>query len=83
MSSHSRLQRDNMTRRKAQIISNRFVEHHNEFSVLKKAPQSPDLNAIEHLWDLVQWEILITEVQQTNGPKYLEKYFQHLAESMP
>jgi len=33
---------------KAGIISNWFLEHDNEFTVLKKPPQSPDLNPIEH-----------------------------------
>lgn len=32
-----------------QIISNQFVEHNNEFTVLKCTLQSPDLNPVEHL----------------------------------
>jgi len=52
-SSDGYFQQDNKARQshKARIISNWFLEHENEFTVLM-APQSPDLNPIEHLWDL-------------------------------
>ena len=51
---------------KAQISSNWFLEHHNEFSVLQWPPQSPDLNPTEHLRDVVEQEIRIMDVQPTN-----------------
>ncbi len=54
-----------MHRHKAQIISDWFLEHDNEFTLLKWAPQSPDLNPIEHLWDVVEREICIMDVQPT------------------
>ncbi len=77
----------------SQIISDWFLEHDNEFTLLKWPPQSPDLNPTEHLWDEVEREIRIMDVQQTNlqqlrdaimsiWTKISEQCFQHLVESM-
>ncbi len=60
------LQQDNAPCHKAQIISDWFLEHDNEFTLLKWSPQSPDLNPIEHVWDVVEWEIHVMDVQPTN-----------------
>ncbi len=87
-------QQDNAPCHKAQIISDWFLEHDNEFTLLKRPPQSPDLNPIEHLWDVVEREIHIMDVQLTNlqqlcdaimsiWTKVSEECFQHLVESMP
>ncbi len=86
-------QQDNASCHKDQIISDWFLEHDNEF-LLKWPPQSPDLNPIEHLWDEVEREIHIMDVQTTNlqqlcdaimtiWTKISEECFQHLVESMP
>ncbi len=46
-SSDGYFQQDNASCHKAQIISDWFLEHDNEFTLLKCPPQSPDLNPIE------------------------------------
>ncbi len=87
-------QQDNASCHKDQIISDWFLEHDNEFTLLKWPPQSPDLNPIEHLCDVVEREIHIMDVQTTNlqqlrddimsiWTKISEECFQHLVESMP
>ncbi len=92
-SSDGYFQQDNAPRHKAQIISDWFLEHDNEFTLLKWPLQSPDLNPIEHLWDVVEREIHIMDVQPTNlqqlrdaimsiWTKISEVCFQHLVESM-
>ncbi len=45
-SSDGYFQQDNAPCHKAQIISDWFLEHDNEFTLLKWPPQSPDLNPI-------------------------------------
>ncbi len=56
-SSDEYFQQDNAPCHKAQIISDWFLEHDNEFTLLKWTPQSPDLNPTEHLWDVVERSI--------------------------
>ncbi len=93
-SSDGYFQQDNTLCHKAQIISNWFLERDSEFTVLQWPPQSPDLNAIEHFWDVVKLEIRIMNVQPTNlqqlrdavmsiWTRISEECFQHVVESMP
>ncbi len=55
-SSNDYFQQDNAPCHKAQIISDWFLEHDNDFALLKWPPHSPDLNPIEHIWDVVERE---------------------------
>ncbi len=66
----------------------------NEFTLHKWPPQSPDFNPIEQLWDVVERDIHIMDVQPTNlqqlrdaiisiWTNISEECFQHLVESMP
>jgi len=52
-SSDGYFQQDTAPCHEAWIISNWFLEHDNECTNM-----SPDLNPIEHLWDVVEWELL-------------------------
>lgn len=51
---------------KAQIISNWFLEHENEFTIHQWPSQSPDLKPMKHLRDVVEWERRVINVQLTN-----------------
>uniref|UniRef100_A0A9J8AZF2 Tc1-like transposase DDE domain-containing protein n=2 Tax=Cyprinus carpio carpio TaxID=630221 RepID=A0A9J8AZF2_CYPCA len=93
-SSDGYFQQDNAPCHKARIISNWFLEHDNEFTVLKWPQQSPDLNPIEHLWDVVERELHALDVHPTNlhqlqdailsiWANISKECFQHLVESMP
>ena len=94
-SSDGYFQQDIASYHKTHIISNWFLEHDdNESTVLQRPPQSPDLNPIKHLWDVVEREIRIIDVQPTNlqqlrdavmsiWSKLSEECFPHLVESMP
>jgi len=93
-SSDGYFQQDNAPCYKARIISNWFLEYANEFTKMKWPPQSPDLNPIEHLWDVLEWELRALDVHPTNlhqlqdvilskWANISKEYFQHLVESMP
>ncbi len=92
-SSDGYFQQDNAPCHKALIISDWFLEH-NVFTLLKWPLLSPDINPIEHFWDVVEREIRIMDVQPTNlqqlrdaimsiWTKISDECFQHLVESIP
>ncbi len=81
-SSDDYFQEDNAPCHKAQIISDWFLEHDNEFTLLKWPPQSPDLNPTEHLWDLVEREIRIMDVQPTNLQQLRDAYHVNMSISL-
>ncbi len=62
--SNGYFQQDNAPCHKAKILSDWFLENDNEFTLLKWPPHSPDLNPIEQLWDVVEWEIRIMDGQR-------------------
>ncbi|GBM80699.1 hypothetical protein AVEN_79157-1, partial [Araneus ventricosus] len=48
---------DNAPCHKAQIVSEWFEEHTDEFHLTSWPPNSPDLNPIEHIWDVMEWQL--------------------------
>lgn len=62
-SSSCYFQQDNKLSDIAHVSSNWFHKHDNEISVLQWPPQSPDLNAIEQLGDVVELEVCNMNVQ--------------------
>ncbi|GBL74749.1 hypothetical protein AVEN_243617-1 [Araneus ventricosus] len=50
-------QEDNAPCHKARIIFEWFEEHTNEFHLMSCPPNSPDLNPMEHIWDVMERQL--------------------------
>ncbi|KAJ8271951.1 hypothetical protein COCON_G00108100 [Conger conger] len=50
-------QQDNAPCHTAKIVQEWFEEHEKEFKVLTWPPNSPDLNLIKHLWDVLNKQV--------------------------
>ena len=59
-------QQDNAPCHKAKMVQEWFEEHNNEFEVLTWPPNSPDLNPIEHLWDVLNKQVRSMEAPPRN-----------------
>ena len=59
-------QQDNAPCHTARIVQEWFEEHDKEFKVLPWPPNSPDLNLIVHLWDVLEKEVRSMEAPPYN-----------------
>ncbi|GBM45216.1 hypothetical protein AVEN_63828-1 [Araneus ventricosus] len=50
-------QQDNASCHKAPIVLEWFEEHTDEFHLTSWPPNSPDLNPMEHIWDVMEWQL--------------------------
>ncbi|KAK3556264.1 hypothetical protein QTP70_007073 [Hemibagrus guttatus] len=64
-------QQDNAPYHKAKVAQEWFDEHNNEFEVLTWPSNSPDLNLIEHLWDVLDRTVRSMEAPPQNMDKLL------------
>uniref|UniRef100_A0A0E9WSK0 Tc1-like transposase DDE domain-containing protein n=1 Tax=Anguilla anguilla TaxID=7936 RepID=A0A0E9WSK0_ANGAN len=78
----------------AKIVQEWFEEHDREFKVLPWPPNSPDLNPIEHLWDVLEKQVRsmeapphnlqdLNDLLLTSWCQIPEDTFRGLVESMP
>ena len=87
-------QQDNVPCHKAKMVQEWFEEHNNEFEVLTWPPNSPDLNPIQHLWDVLNKQVqsmeapprnlqVLKDLLLTSWCQIPQKTFRGLVESMP
>ncbi|KAK3526203.1 hypothetical protein QTP70_017761, partial [Hemibagrus guttatus] len=87
-------QQDNVPCHKAKMVQEWFDEHNNRFEVLTWPPNSPDLNLIEHLWDVLDKQVRSMEAPPHNLQDFMgllltfwcqipQHTFRDLVESMP
>ncbi|KAK3562931.1 hypothetical protein QTP86_011615 [Hemibagrus guttatus] len=57
---------DNAPCHKAEMVQEWFDDHNNQFEVLTPPPTSPDLNPIQHLWDMLYKQVPSMEAPPHN-----------------
>ncbi len=70
-------QQNNAPCHMAEIVQKWFEEHDKEFKLLTRTPNSPDLNPIEHLWDVPEKQVRSMEAP----PHSLQDLKDHLQRS--
>ncbi|KAK3533242.1 hypothetical protein QTP70_013655 [Hemibagrus guttatus] len=87
-------QKDNASCHKAKMVQEWFDDHNNQFVVLTPPPNSPDLNPIQHLWDVLDMQVRAMEAPPhnlqdlkdlllTSWCQIPQHTFRDLVESMP
>ncbi|KAK3507226.1 hypothetical protein QTP70_011372 [Hemibagrus guttatus] len=87
-------QQDNAPCHKAEMVQEWFDERNNQFEVLTPPPNSPDLNPIHHLWDVLDKQVQSIKVPPhnlqdlkdlllTSWCQIPQHTFRDLVESMP
>ncbi|KAK3519043.1 hypothetical protein QTP70_016380 [Hemibagrus guttatus] len=85
---------DNAPCHKAEMVQEWFDDHNNQFEVLTPPPNSPDLNPIQHLWDVLDKRVPSMQAQPhnlqdlkdlllTSWCQIPQHTFRDLVESMP
>ena len=59
-------QQDNVPYHKAKMVQDWFEEHSHEFEVLTWPSNSPDLNPVKHLWDVLDKQVQSMETLTPN-----------------
>ncbi|KAK3532871.1 hypothetical protein QTP70_001156 [Hemibagrus guttatus] len=87
-------QQDNAPCHKAEMVQEGFDDHNTQFEVLTWPPNSPDLNPIQHLWDVLDKQVRSMEARPhnlqdlkdlllTSWCQIPQHTFRDLVESMP
>ncbi|KAK3570575.1 hypothetical protein QTP86_022521 [Hemibagrus guttatus] len=85
---------DNAPCHKAEMVQEWFDDHNTQFEVLTPPPNSPDLNPIQHLWDVLDKQVPSMEAPPhnlqnlkdlllTSWSQIPQNTFRDLVESMP